>query len=268
MKLRLAGGENYVPHRLGRKSEVTQLANLIGVKTPKRYAVANIEDVLSSDLPDEFVLKPLFASTSIGVNILRRTEDRFIDLMSGDQLTRDLLIEQARSISLRFLDDERKGEYIAEELLRDHEGAFPPPDIRAYTFQGEIGMILKEHHLTAPARAMYFDGDFLPFHDVHNRYGVARGMEKLESIEEAVTPENWQNILRVAKRVSTSVPSAFCRVDMYDAQGGIYLGEITLLPGTFYYQNRKLMSQSEAERLGRMWTRAKTRLEGTAETWK
>lgn len=82
--------------------------------------------------------------------------------------------------------------------------------------------------------------------------------------EPAVTPANAGEILNVARRVSAAVPSAFVRVDLYDTPKGVYLGELTFYPGTFYYKNRKLMHPMEAERLGRMWDSAAERLAGSS----
>lgn len=267
MKERLDGREAFVPHHLGRKEEIRKFADLVGIKTPKIYASGSIDEILHAELPEKFVLKPSFASTSIGIHILESRDSGLYDLMHGKPISHEEIIDEANSISERFLGNAASGIFLIEELLRDHDGAFPPPDIRAYAFQGVIGMILVEHHIDGPARAMYFDGEFLPFPDVHSRYSVADGMEHLETIVEAQTPRNWEQILNVATRISYAVPSAFCRIDMYDAQDGINLGEITFLPGTFYYKNRKIMSPAESERLGRLWAEAEERLEGSYKSW-
>lgn len=265
MARRLANSEPYVPGRLGSKKLVRSFADLIGVNTPDIYFTGTLTDIPWDTLPAEFVLKPAFASTSIGVMLLRGTEGgKYEDLLKGDIYTRPDLLRLCGEISKKYFDDPIKGEYILEELLRDAEGNTPPQDIRFYAFQGEIGMILKEDHMTSKtAQAMYFDGDFLPFSDVHSRYGVSPGVTHLEAIVDAKTPENWRALLAVAKRISVAVPTAFCRIDLYDTPKGVQLGEITFYPGTFYYKNRKLMSQGEADRLGRLWENAARRLAGT-----
>ena len=82
-------------------------------------------------------------------------------------------------------------------------------------------------------------------------------------VDEAEPPEGAEALLAVARRVSTAVPSAFCRVDLYDTPAGPVLGEITFYPGTFFYKNRKLMAPEEAVRLGAMWGVAEKRLAGS-----
>jgi hypothetical protein len=263
MQRRLDGQEQFFPSHLLRKSEVRRLAAMIGVQTPRIYGYGPLQEVLAAELPDEFVLKPAFASTSIGVVLLRADGDGYENLLDGSHISREDLVERCMIVARRYFDDPDSADFIAEELLRDHEGQTPPRDVRFYTFQGEIGMVLMEEHLAGPAAAMYFDGDFLPFADLDKRYGVAPGAESLESIVPAKTPENWRDLLAVARRVSIAVPTAFCRVDLYDTAKGVYLGEITFYPGTFYYRNRKLMFGAEAERLGRLWDNATERLRGS-----
>jgi hypothetical protein len=263
MRRRIAGQEDLSPSSVGDKQGLRQFARLIGVKTPTIYARGPIAGLLTSDLPAEFVLKPAFASTSIGVMLLRREGDGYEDLLTGSRVSMEDVQAKCNDVASKYYDNPGAAVFLAEELLRSHDGETPPPDIRCYTFQGDIGLIVMEDHLAGPAAAMYFDGDFLPFADVSSRYGVAVGAERLESIVEARTPHCWREVLAVAKRVSVAVPAAFCRVDLYDTPNGVYLGEITFYPGTFYYRNRKIMSQAEAERLGRLWGQAAERLAGS-----
>lgn len=254
-----------MPGRLGAKKKVRELASFLGVRTPELLHSLPIKELLTSKLPDEFVLKPEFASTSIGVHLLRRVDEGYEKLTDGQQITEDELIAKCQDISQRFLNDPDAGLFLAEELLRDPDGNTPPQDVRFYSFQGTIGMILMEHHLPEPTRASYFDGNFLPFADVHDRYGVAEGSEHLEQIVESPPPENWQALLNVARRISYAIPTAFCRIDLYDTSKGVALGEVTFYPGTFFYRNRKIMKPAEAHRLGRLWQEAEARLTGSIE---
>lgn len=266
LQRRLDGKEEYVPARLGDKHLIRRFADLIGVRTTEIYFRGKASELMKFNFPHEFVLKPAFASTSIGVMLLSRSnEDNFLDLLTHEEYSLQDIVEKCENISKRYFEGRGEvGTFLVEELLRDADGSTPPQDIRFYTFQGEIGMILKEDHMTgSAAKAMYFDGNFLPFSDVTLRYSVAEKAKHLEEIIEARTPANWRELLSVAKRISVAVPSAFVRVDLYDTPGRVTLGEVTFFPGTFYYRDRKIMSASEAERLGRMWDEAATRLSGS-----
>lgn len=265
MGRRIDGKERFVPGFLGSKERVRQIADIVGVRTPKVFAMGSIDDLLSRALPAEFVLKPDFASTSIGVKLLRRNDGGFTDLVTGLGVSKSEIEESSKAVSRRYYDGGTHGTFLAEEILRDRDGGTPPQDIRAYAFQGEVGMVLMETHLTNPAKAMYFDGDFLPFPDINDRYGVAEGQGHLEEVVEAHVPPSWRELLNVAKRVSMAMPTAFCRVDMYETSDGVCLGEITFYPGTFITRTRKIMHHAEAERLGRMWGEAEERLRGSHE---
>lgn len=267
MQRRLDGHESFVPARLGSKHLVRNFAESIGVWTPTIYFQGPISSLTEDHLPREFVIKPSFASTSIGVMLLRKVDDgSYLNLLDNSTFTFQSMLENCMKVSKRFYNDSSAGNFIVEELLRDEQQQTPPQDIRFYAFQGEIGMVLKEEHLSnKTTKAMYFDGEFLPFPDVTARYSVAPALAHAEQIVEAIPPINWKALLAVAKRISTSVPSAFARIDLYSTQEKIYLGEITFYPGTFYYRNRKLMSASESERLGRLWDRATERLLGSKD---
>lgn len=263
IKRRIEGEDGFSALQFDDKHVMREFARSIGVRTPEVHFRGTIDE-LPASLPDEFVLKPEFASTSVGVLLLELTRKGFRDVVQDREFTRPELVDFCRGIAERFLgDDASAGTFVVEEMLRDRDGNTPPADVRFYAFQGVIGMILMEHHIAGPARAMYFDGDFLPFVDLDRRYGIHERAATLETIEPSVAPANWRELLAVAKRVSVAVPAAFVRVDLYDTDRGVVLGEITPTPGTFYYENRKLMSQAESARLGRLWEEAQERLAGS-----
>lgn len=265
MERRLAGKEQNVPARIGSKRIVRDFCDLIGVKTPEVLELSTLAKLDETKFPDKFVLKPSFASTSIGVYLLKRIESGFKDILSGRLYSWEELKRECYSVIERYYGKENiSATFIIEELLEDYEGKTPPDDIRFYAFQGEIGLILKEDHMTTDkVESMYFDGDFLPFIDIENRYSIAEMAVNSEVIVEGIVPSNWEALLNVAKRISVAVPTAFARIDLYDTPKGIYLGEVTLTPGTFYYKNRKLMSNSEAARLGRLWLTAEKKMLGS-----
>ncbi|EJC61308.1 hypothetical protein QWA_15712 [Alcaligenes faecalis subsp. faecalis NCIB 8687] len=265
MERRLAGAEKNVPARLGGKRVIREFCDLIGINTPSVLQVDILEKLDQKKLPEYFVLKPSFASTSIGVYLLKKSGNNFFDILKNKEYTWNEIKTKCNDVAKRYFGENNETAiFIIEELLIDGNGKAPPDDIRFYAFQGEIGLILKEDHMTSNrVESMYFDGNFLPFTDLENRYSIAETAKNSEIIIDAIVPENWQALLNVAKRISYSVPTAFARIDLYDTPKGIYLGEVTLTPGTFYYKNRKLMSKSEASRLGRLWLDAEKRMQGS-----
>lgn len=264
LKNRIEGKELGVPDWMGEKRSIRPFARMIGVRTPKLFFEASLDDLPRMAFPDEFVIKPTFASTSIGVKLLKKTgTGKFQHLVSGEKVDIEEICNEFEAISERFLGEKRKGSYVVEQLLRDRSGNFPPRDIRLYAFQGEIGLIIAEDHFNGPARASYYDENFNLLEDVHELYGIDPKVEHLEKIVQEPAPENAERILAVARRISVSLPTEFCRIDLYDTAEGVVLGELTFYPGTFYYRNRKLMSEIESQRLGRIWQNSKAKLSGS-----
>lgn len=262
MAIRLNGGEESVPFFLGAKSKVREIGKLMGVRTPETYYTGPFSGIPWDELPNEFVLKPSFASTSIGIFLLAQDGAEYRDVITNEIVTKNQIAEKSAEISARYFNgDSSKGNFIVEELLKDFDGSVPPKDVRVYAFFGEIGMIHYDDHLSGPVQtASYFDGDFQPFPDVEDRYSVAKGVEKIHKIVQQPRPQSADLILDVAKRISLAIPCAFFRIDLYDTPKGIYLGELTFTPGTFYYKNVKLILDKENKRLGRIWDAAQQRL--------
>lgn len=264
LKNRIEGKEVGVPDWMGDKKAIRPFARMIGVRTPKLFFEATLDELPRMTFPKEFVIKPTFASTSIGVKLLKTTRPgEFQHLVSGEEIDLEEICDEFEGISERFLGEKRKGTYVVEELLRDRSGNFPPRDIRIYAFQGDIGLIIGEDHFGGTARASYYDDNFELITNVHERYGIDPKVEHLEEIAQEPAPENAERILAVARRISVSIPTEFCRIDLYDTADGVVLGELTFYPGTFYYRNRKLMSEVESQRLGKIWQNSRSKLLGS-----
>lgn len=266
MYRRVNGEEDNIPNEIEDKVLVRKFADFIGVITPEIIQVDTLSNIDIHKLPKSFVLKPTFASTSIGVKLLEKEGNgKLKNLITNETVTWESITNECILVSNRFFpDNPNDALYLVEELIYDHDHNTPPQDIRFYCFQGEVGLILKENHLIGTkSQVMYFDGNFLPFPDPKLLYGVAPNASNLEEIIESEVPKNWLKLLNVAKRISVAVPTPFARIDLYDTPKGVYLGEITLTPGTFYYKNRKIISTSENYRLGRMWLDSRQRMAGT-----
>lgn len=263
IKFRLDGKEPNVPAYLGDKAAVRSFARTIGVTVPALYHSGPVSSLNLLDFPEVCVVKPRFSSTSIGVRLLARKGNSIHDYVTGEPVDFDELITKYRELSKARYGDENRGEFFVEELVEPYSGSFPPPDVRCYMFQGEVGFHLVEDHILGKASASYFDPGFEQMENRELRFGVAQGAEDLEEIVKRPAPERAEELEMVARRISYAIPTAFCRVDLYDSPKGVYLGELTFFPGTFYYKNRKIMHQVEADRLGKMWGEAFRRLKGS-----
>lgn len=264
MRARIEGREQGVPIWMADKIGLRTFAKSIGVRTPTIFREHRGLQFDFEGLPDEFVLKPVFGSTSLGVFLLQRGKGgRLTNLVTGADITYSEIVEEERRICAFFEQDEADALFIVEELIRGPVGEVPPQDIRFYSFQGEVGLILCEDHMRGSTKAMYFGPGFLPLADLEEKYSIDDRVANIEEICTAVVPLGAVDLLAVARRISVAIPTPFARIDLFDSRSGPVLGEVTLYPGTFYYRNRKIMSSAEDLRLGELWASAETRLRGT-----
>ena len=68
-------------------------------------------------LPEEFVLKPTFLFSAIGVQVLARTDKGFYDSMSDKEYTIDQIVKHQQQMSLKS--KSAKKPYIVEERIRE-----------------------------------------------------------------------------------------------------------------------------------------------------
>lgn len=248
---RANGGESGLPSHLHDKAKGEAFVRSLGIPTPKQIrSFSSVEDIDLGGLPDQFVIKPTFMSSSYGVMVLDRTDNGFYDHLRKRPLTIDAIREEQQ----KHADSVRRPikEWIVEEKVVDAEGAAVPDDWKFFTFQGRIGLA---HRTVRGARNThhFYDGDFMP---IPVESGLLTTNEKI--IDRAVSspPESWRTFLNYARRISVAVPSPFVRVDMYNTPTGPVFGEFTLVPGTFFYEDREKMHPPLSTRMGRMWVEA------------
>lgn len=261
MERRLNHEEPFVPGHLGKKHNVKKIAQLLKINFPETYYSGPLSGLDFALMPDEFVLKPEFAFGSLGVKLISKRGDAIFNTLNDEEIDEEELRSELTELSAKYYENADSGQFIVEELLRTPEGATPPPDVRVYSFFGELGMIQIDDHLSSEiTTSSYFDGNFEPFDDVEDRYSYHESVASIQRITQLPRPDWADQALLSAKRLSLTIPTSFVRVDLYSTNKGIYLGELTFYPGTFYFRNMRLMLPKESVRLGEIWERAEKRL--------
>lgn len=211
-------------------------------------------EITFDGLPDEFVLKPAYHSSSIGVMVLARKDGVFFDSMTRKDWTFDQIMEK----QLQIHDDHPKTEgkiTIIEEKIEDLSGKDIPEDFKAYAFQGEIALILQMDRNGGKTSLAWYDGNFMPITDdrvwTNEKYLVKKEHDR---------PADWEGLLQLARRASVATPAPFGSFDMYSSTRGPLLGEVTLVPGGFYFGKYFVPSQEQDLLMGQMWERALFRL--------
>ena len=101
-------------------------------------------------------------------------------------------------------------------------------DYRMFCFDGKLKMVLindgtateQGEHSKSVARSFYTpDFEWLPEISILDEEKASRPLEK---------PNNWCEMVDIAQKLSA--PFAFCRVDLYNIDGIIYLSELTFFP--------------------------------------
>lgn len=258
IRARARGEERGVPGFLHDKARATQFVEMIGGPTLKTLrSFKEPAEFNFDELPETFVLKPTFSSSSFGVMVLERQEDStFHDHLRNRSLDMDAI--RSEQIALAEKHSNSKHLWIVEEKVRDAQGHIVPDDYKFYGFQGQIGLVHQTIRGNPLNHHAYFDGDFRPLHDpdgslIWTHQGIVDRVH-------VAPPENWEQMLNVARRISVAVPSPFVRIDMYNTPAGPVFGEFTLVPGTFFYEDREKMSISLSTQLGRLWAQAEYRL--------
>lgn len=225
-----------------------RLAASHGIAVPEIYAAwTTVDEIDLSGLPDEFVVKSDGGAGGHGVLPLRRDgEDRYTLVSTDRVMTSEDVRERLRGISTL------SGPYFAEELLHGVDGgAAIPEDVKIFAFYGEIGQVLLRH-MDEHANLRRASYRFVDEHGADLGDGVwdARLDRTIEP------PSRLATMVDVAKHLSLAVGVPFVRVDLYETDRGVVLGELTRVPG-----GRPQYSAGHDAFMGELYENGRWRLE-------
>lgn len=207
------------------------------------------EDIDLEGLPEAFVVKSDGGAGSHGVIPLRRGNGGGLVTLDG---LRTFTLEEVREHFVSRAEERRiSGPYFAEEVLRQPGGGPIPDDIKLYSAYGEVLQVL--------LKRVGRHGD-LSSHT--RRYVDARGTDLGEvlpgsSYDHAIpVPANLAEMVEISEHISSAVGLPFCRIDLYNTDQGIVLGEVTRAPG-----GKQHVRADHDEAMGLAWERAAYRLD-------
>jgi len=230
------------PWLLDQKLAAYHFLDAINVRRPK----TDLVEYKFSDLPKEHpaVIKPV-RSTGSRSCYLVFSPSKIIHVLDGEEFSSWLGMEQhARNEMSRKQQRPLPDRWFIEELvLEDHAQQTPAPDLKFFTFYGQVEMILEVRRLGGNSRYSFRLPDRTP---------VIPGSWKYEYFEgEGASPAH----LEVAKQVSMEIPHPFARIDMLKGEDGLVFGELTPRPGGFHR-----FSDQWDRRFGEAWVAAQHRL--------
>ena len=202
--------KNYIKEQLGE-----------GYTIPLIGLYEDVNDIDFDELPDRFVIKTTTNGGAQGVIVVTNKNRLKIN---KTKYKLNNLLQEWNSCYYTILDagyKDIKPRIIIEEYMPIREGK--ALEYKMFCFHGEVKFCLIEcdYFGKNPKRAFY-DKDFneMPF-----KIG---SMPKVK----VKKPETYNEMIRIAEKLSAGFP--FVRVDFYDINGRVYVGEMTFTSGGGY----------------------------------
>ncbi|MGZ5367422.1 ATP-grasp fold amidoligase family protein [Aeromicrobium sp.] len=231
-----------------RKLKSYSFAQSHGVTIPELFGIWDRpEDIGWDELPDEVVIKSHTGTYGRGVFPLRRVGGNWSMVTTKGVIKPAEIVERLRGFEARRLVG---GPYFAEELLGGGVGDVIPPDVKFLAFHGEIGLGYLRALETFDDSSSWRYRPFLE--DGSNPGPIYRGHTYDPTVP---IPDNLDELVAAAKRLSLGIPRAFTRIDMYSVSGRVVFGELTPRPG-----GPVDFGAEHDERLGHLWERAHARV--------
>lgn len=181
------------------------------------------EDIRLEELPDKFVMK---LSNGSGTNLLC-TDKSMLSQPAVVETFRKFIFKVRADLGREWPYMKTKSVIIAERLLEDESHVNNAiNDYKIFCYDGKPAYIICiSDRYSERCNHLVYDTDW-------NKVLVAS--EGARVSEDAPKPENLQEMLDVAARLSTDF--SFARIDLYSLEGKIYFGEITFYPWSGYME--------------------------------
>lgn len=243
---------DYLYHLHG-KDKQKALARHVGVSVAQEYVsgvpLADALAFIESSPLELFVLKPNNGRSGSGVFCLVREPGGFRELKSGKVhrlgRIRELALESYGALK-------RADEWLVEELLLPSDGGVRHiEDYKFYCFAGRVELILQKGDIGAGRNMRHV----IRFYG-RDGQAVDTGVWPHATSDELVPTPNLEVLIAESERIAGQLTTPFMRIDLYDSQRGVVLGEFTPGPGGL-----RLFNQAWTERLTRRWHEAAVELE-------
>ena len=180
----------------------------------------NYEDIDFSTLPEKFVLK---CNHDSGGLIVCRDKNKLNYRKAKNKITKSLK-SNFYYIGREYQYRNIKPMILCEKFISDNGNI--PMDYKIYCFNGKPDVILvckdRFSRNTHRASYLYYDQDW-------NFVPLNKGDDEIDD-PKIERPKNWEKMLEIAQILSKDF--IFARIDLYNIDGTIYFGEITLSPNS------------------------------------
>ena len=231
------------------KLKAYSLAAEQGIQHAKIYGIfSRIEFVPWEKLPGQFVIKPQHGCSEKGVFPLVKLPDgKYQDILRNKTMSlKEIIAAYMEGLLPESHVKHSRGLWI-EELLSN-----PIPfDWKVFAFNGKAEMIRQYKRDGKKKICKFWDREWNNIEKIHKK------IYSYEIDNSLPSPKNGPEIIRVAEKISKALNYPFARIDLYETQKGIFIGEVTAHPGrdiryTDYWDKR----------LGECWERAEEEIRG------
>lgn len=200
------------------------VANIIGWDyiIPTIAVYDSVDDIKFNELPHRFVLKTNHSGGNSGVVICK--DKRSFDFEDAKRKLSESLKSNMYRHSREWPYKEIKPRILAEEFITDI-GDGDLKDYKFFCFDGEVkSLFVGTERMSGDVKFDFFDADFNHLDLVQTHPMSGKQIQK---------PENFEKMKDLASLLSKGFPHV--RVDLYNIDGQIYFGEMTLYHhGGFY----------------------------------
>lgn len=218
-----------------RKPEYTTMVDKYAVKKyvgniiGEKYIIPTIgvwdkpEDIDWDSLPDKFVLKTTHGGGSVGV-VICKDKNSF----NKEKAIRNLSQSLKQNIYTELREwpyKDVKKRIIAEPFMEDYNDSSQDlPDFKFFCFNGnpKYCQVIKDRNTKETI-------DFFDMHWQHQEF-IGFNPYVTHAKECPKKPLNYEKMQEIARLLSKDIP--FSRIDLYEINGKIYFGEITLFPAS------------------------------------
>lgn len=210
-------------------SDKARAKDWIGSRVGYEYVVpligaySNVNDIDFDSLPDKFVMK---ANEGWGADeVILVTDKKRYNIDHLKALASSWLYPWSSYYynNMCITDEKPERPLIVIEELLEHEGKKYLDDYKLYVCNGKVkfALIVNERGSKHEKRT-YIDANW-------NVLPVRRAGKFVSAAP--AKPDNFDEMIRLAEKLAEEVP--FVRIDFYNIDGKIYVGEMTFTPGMF-----------------------------------
>lgn len=196
------------------------VAKLIGEEyiIPTLGVWDNFNDICFDTLPNQFVLKCTHDSGGL---VICRDKSK-LDIKNIREKINKSLKRNYYYSGREWPYKNVKPRIIAEEYMEDDKTK-ELQDYKFFCFDGHVKCLyVSEASHTNEQKLQFFDKDFIPMDCRRKDYKQYTVLPN--------KPENFDSMIEIAEKLSKGIPHV--RVDLYEINGNIYFGELTLFTGS------------------------------------